>query len=601
MSIKVNKKSKLFAESLEIFKSNCIEEISPIETQLLSLKESVSEITGNNHKENLHHKKLSEILNNLENTISSLKGFITTETGKLIKDYSWLKNKFGILEDERKNFKILYELSSVLEKETELDKLLQAVIDSLTMIVNAEYGVVELIDDKGNVRLAKEIKSKNNNAALLEMKDKVLDAVIDSGSSIIMNSMILKSKSNGDKQKYGSVLCLPLKSDETIIGTMYFGTYKKNFTSDETDIAEALSERVTQAIENNIKYNQLIESRQKMLVDLRAKYDFSKIIGNSFQMATVLSTVADIAESNTAVLIIGESGTGKEVIAWSIHNNSHRKNKPFIPINCSAIPETLLESELFGYEKGAFTGAVNRKPGKFELADGGTILLDEIGELSTTLQVKLLRFLQSHEFELLGSNKVVKSDVRIISATKRDLSKMVEEGKFRDDLYYRINVINIHIPPLRERQGDIPPLVNHFMQKYAAKNNKEIEGITKEALNFIELFRFPGNIRELENVIERAVVLSKNKILTLDDLPDNIKSPVDLETDLFPHNSSQLNHTKKKLIDESIGPLEKNFITHALRKTGGNVSEAARITQMHRKQFQRLMSRYDLKPQDVLN
>jgi len=600
MNVKVNKKSKWFADSLENFKPNCLEEIFPIESQLLSLKDSVSKITGNTHKENLQCKKLSEKLNNLESAINSLKDFITTETDRLIKDYNWLKNKFGVLEDERKNFKILYELSSVLEKETELEKLLQAVIDSLTMIINAEYGVVELIDDEGNVRLAREIKSKNNYTALLEMKDKVQDAVIDSGSSIIMNGMILRSKSNGDKQKYGSVLCLPLKSDETIIGVMYFGTYRKNFTSDETDIVEALGERVTQAIENNIKYNQLIESRQKMLVDLRAKYDFSEIIGNSFQIATVLSTVADIAESNTAVLIVGESGTGKEVIARAVHNNSPRKNKPFIPINCSAIPETLLESELFGYEKGAFTGAVNRKPGKFELADGGTILLDEIGELSTTLQVKLLRFLQSHEFELLGSNKVIKSDVRIITATKRDLSKMVKEGLFRDDLYYRINVINIHIPPLRERPDDIPTLVNHFIQKYAEKNNKEIEGITKETLNHIEKFRFPGNIRELENVIERAVVLAKNKILALDDLSDNVKSSVGLESDLFPRNSNQLNHTKKKLLNESIGALEKNFITRALRKTGGNVSEAARITQMHRKQFQRLMNRYDLKPQDVL-
>ncbi len=214
--------------------------------------------------------------------------------------------------------------------------------------------------------------------------------------------------------------------------------------------------------------------------------------------------------------------------------------------------------------------------------------------------MKLLRFLQSHEFEPLGSNKVVKSDVRIITATKKDLSEMVKEGKFRDDLYYRINVINIRIPPLRERPGDIIPLVQHFIFKYAEKNTKEIDGITKETLGLIEQFRFPGNVRELENVIERAIVLCKNRILGVDDLPDNIKSPAGPEADFLPRDSNQLKYIKNKLIGESIGALEKNFIIRALRKTEGNVSEAARITQMHRRQFQRLMQRYSLKAQDEL-
>jgi transcriptional regulator with GAF, ATPase, and Fis domain len=313
-----------------------------------------------------------------------------------------------------------------------------------------------------------------------------------------------------------------------------------------------------------------------------------------------MSTISDVAESDTTVLIEGESGTGKEVIARAIHKNSLRKDDSFITINCSAIPETLLESELFGYEKGAFTGAVNRKPGKFELANGGTIFLDEIGELSMALQVKLLRFLQSHEFEPLGSNKLIKSDVRIIAATKRDLTKMVEEGKFRDDLFYRINVIDIFIPPLKERQGDIPLLANHFIRKYVEKNNKEIEGISKEALNLVGQFSFPGNVRELENVIERAVVLCKNKILGVDDLPDIIRSAVDNGDGVLPQNSKQLQNVKRKLIQDSIEPLEKNFIIRALRNTGGNISEAARITQMDRRQFQRLMRRYNLELQDIL-
>ena len=600
MNLKINKKSKRFAEDLQVYKEKSLDNISHIDSHLLSLKKSLSAISNTNQKDKLAIKNINDTLNLLEKSINSLTESVVANSGNFVKDYNWLRKKFGILEDERKSFKNLYELSSILEKESELEKILQAVVESISGIIDAEYGIIELIDDEGNVRLAKEKPSKNDNSSFLELKDKVLETAIDSGTSIVMNSMILKNKNNGDKQKYGSVLCLPLKNDDSIIGAMYFGAYRKNFSADEMDILEDFCGRITQAIETNIKYNQIIESRQKMLEDLRSKHDFSEIIGNSPQLASILSTVADIAESDSAVLIAGESGTGKEVISRAIHKNSPRRDMPFIAINCSAIPDTLLESELFGYEKGAFTGAVSRKPGKFELADGGTILLDEIGEIPINLQVKLLRFLQSHEFELLGSNKVIKSDVRIISATKRDLPKMIKENRFRDDLYYRINVINIRIPPLRERPGDILPLVNCFIKVYKEKNNKDIEGISKEALSHIEQFRFPGNIRELENVIERAVVLSKNKVLSLDDLPDNIKSPAGIEADFFPQNIDQLYHTRNKLMSESIGALEKNFLTRALRKTGGNISEAARITQMHRKQFQRMMQRYDLTPQDVL-
>lgn len=600
MSIKIKKKSNQFAERLEVFKASCLAGISPISMQVNSLKESLPKMLRDDNMKAGETENVLKLLDGLENSVKNLEKEITQDLDKLAKDYGWLKNKLGILEDERKNFKILYELLSVLENENELDKLLEAIIASTAGILDAEYGIIEIIDNEGGVRLAKQVNSNNDNSLLLEFKDKVFEAAIDSGSSIIMNSLILKDKGNGDKQKFGSVICLPLKAEDTIIGTLYFGAYRKNFSVDEVDLLEALEERITESIANNIKYSQLIESHQKMLAKLREQCDFSEIIGNSLQIATVLSVVADIADSDTAVLIEGESGTGKELIARAIHINSPRRTKPFIPINCSAIPETLLESELFGYEKGAFTGAVGRKPGKFEQANGGTILLDEIGELSITLQVKLLRFLQSHEFEPLGSNKIVKSDVRIITATKRDLSRMVEAGEFRDDLYYRINVINIKLPPLRDRVGDIPALANYFIQYYAEKNNKVIDGITKEASSLIEQFKFPGNIRELENALERAVVLCKNKTLGVDDLPENIKAPANSEAENLPQNSHQLKLVKKQIMCNSVGVMEKNFVLRALRKAEGNVSEAARITQMHRKQFQRLMQRCNLTPQDII-
>ena len=600
MSVKLKKRSKLFSESIDNLKADGLTEFSPIIDNIRLLKKRFTNLKSADTDKELV-AQLGTTVDSLETSINSLQDGLISGLEKLQKDYSWLKNKLSVLEDERKNFKILYELTSILDSEHELEEIVQAVIDSIAKLLDAEYGVAELIDDDSNVIMTKEASTNSNDSLLAEFKDKVFEAAIDSGSSIVMNSLMLREKENGSRRKFGSVMCMPLKSDDTIIGTLYLGAYKKNFSVDETDLLEALQERIGQAIANNIRFSKIAESRQAMLAKLRAEYDFDEVVGTSPQVTTVLSIVADIADSNTAVLLEGESGTGKEVIARAIHKNSSRKTQPFIPINCSAIPETLLESELFGYEKGAFTGATGRKPGKFEQADGGTILLDEIGELPLALQVKLLRFLQSHEFEPLGSNRLVKSDVRIITATKRDLSKMVELEKFRDDLYYRINVINIKIPPLRERTGDIQALTSYFISFYSEINNKLIKGITKEALSLLNQFEFPGNVRELENVIERAVVLCKNPMLGIDDLPDNIVSLIAPETEHIPQNSHQLKMVKKQIMDESVSVLEKNFVIKALRRASGNVSEAARLTQMHRRQFQRLMQRCNLNLQDILS
>jgi transcriptional regulator with GAF, ATPase, and Fis domain len=300
--------------------------------------------------------------------------------------------------------------------------------------------------------------------------------------------------------------------------------------------------------------------------------------------------VADVAETESVVLIEGESGTGKELLARAIHNNSRRKSEPFVAINCAAIPETLLESELFGYEKGAFTGAVARKPGKFELADNGTVFLDEIGELSPVLQVKLLRFLQSGEFEPLGATSVKHADVRIISATKRDLGKMVEAGEFRDDLFYRINVIAIRLPRLADRTGDIAHLANHFLKIYAEQNCKDIASIGEKAMSLLNSYNFPGNIRELENIVERAVVLCKGNVLSSNDLPEQVKlSGVSASGE--PQNIRELNDLKKRLWREVVTPVERDFALRLLGVSGGNISAAARLGGLHRKQLQRILKR----------
>lgn len=591
MSVKIKKQSKRFAKKLEEYKLKYSEKVAELITLAAALKNELgSDSNGDSEAE--ISRQLRDTSGQLQTLANELGQMHKLATDRLSKDYAFLENDFNHLEEDRTYFKILFDLMTAFDKDQHLEKLSETVIDSLAKILDAEYGALELLDGDGNVKITREFKSGNNGLHLIEMKDKVARTAIESGSTVIMNNVALGS--NGHNGKYGSVICLPLKSERSILGIMYFGAHRKNIVLDKAELLEMISQKFGRVLESHYKYGQTDKSYQKKLAELRQKYDFSEIIGESPQIAEVMSTIVMIAQTDTAVLIEGESGTGKEVIARAIHKNSLRKNMAFIPINCSAIPETLLESELFGYEKGAFTGAVSRKPGKFELADGGTILLDEIGELSMTLQVKLLRFLQSHEFEPLGSNKTLKSDVRIITATKRDLMKMVDEGKFRDDLYYRINVINLKIPPLRQRIGDIPLLVNHFIDKYVEKNNKNISGIKAEALFCLEEFGFPGNVRELENVIERAVVMCREKQLDIEDLPESIRWGEGHGSQMMPKDSRQLRLVKRRIVDESVGPMEKSFLIRALKRSGGNISQAARLTQMHRKQFQRLIKRHNL-------
>jgi two-component system NtrC family response regulator len=287
------------------------------------------------------------------------------------------------------------------------------------------------------------------------------------------------------------------------------------------------------------------------------------IVFTSEQMAELVNLAGRVAPSNATVLIRGESGTGKELLARLVHNLSPRAKSPMIVINCAALPEPLLESELFGHEKGAFTGAVQRRQGHVELADGGTLFLDEIGELAPSIQVKLLRFLQEGEYQRVGDNRVLKSDVRVICATHRDLENMQKTGMFREDLFFRINVIPMQIPPLRERRKDIPLLVNAFVTRLAAANNKTINGLTQEAMDQLVKYDYPGNVRELENIIERAVVICRETVISIADLPfTNLSTPK-------PPDSNGSLH-------EALEAIEREMISKALADTGGNQTQAAK-------------------------
>lgn len=299
-----------------------------------------------------------------------------------------------------------------------------------------------------------------------------------------------------------------------------------------------------------------------------------KIVGRSPAMKKVLEIVAQVAPSSATVLIQGESGTGKEVIAQAIHDLSPRANKPFIKVSCAALPETLLEAELFGYERGAFTGAIARKEGRFELANGGTLFLDEIGEVSPTVQVKLLRVLQVGEFERLGGTKTIRADVRIVAATNMNLLEAVERKAFREDLYSRLNVITLTLPPLREREGDIPLLAHHFLEIFTKKNSKEVKGFTQEALEVMLQYSWPRNVRQMENAIERAVVLTKGEMINPGDLPPEILKAVEPKT-------QKAVLMDEKIISISLGTpletIEKRVIEETLRYSRGDKNLASKI------------------------
>ncbi len=329
----------------------------------------------------------------------------------------------------------------------------------------------------------------------------------------------------------------------------------------------------------------------------------ARIVGSSPAIVELYRVIEKVSDTPSTVLVTGESGTGKELVAQALHAGSSRRSKPLIKINCAAIPKDLMESELFGYERGAFTGAVASKPGRFELADGGTLFLDEIGEIPIEMQVKLLRALQESEFERVGGVKTLKVDVRLIAATNRDLQKEIAAGRFREDLYYRLNVVPISLPPLRERRDDIPLLVQSFLDKYNRKLNKRIEGIEPEAVEALQAHNWPGNIRELENLMERTVLFCEGDRIEVEDLPESIRRaaglavPVPAATTVAgPAAVATVpDASMKDIVKEAAAALERDLITKALEETGGNVTQAAKKLKISRKSLQNKMKEFGLR------
>jgi len=325
-------------------------------------------------------------------------------------------------------------------------------------------------------------------------------------------------------------------------------------------------EQLIKLVDKALERRDLIEQNKalkKQLEDIRAK---GQMIGSSPSFRRMLTLVEQVADSSATILIQGESGAGKELVARAIHERSGRRNGPFVAVNCAALPETLLESELFGYEKGAFTGAAGRKDGRFELANAGTLFLDEVADLSLVTQPKILRVLQEGEFERLGGTRTIQVDVRIVAATNQDLADMVKEKRFREDLYYRLNVITVRVPPLRERHEDIRLLAQHYLRVYAAKNGRTLDGFSNEALERLESYRWPGNVRELENLIERMVLLARKDRIDAEDLPEEIAGVKRPPRDAI-----------LELVGTPLADVEQRLLDETLRITGGNKTQAAKL------------------------
>ncbi len=395
-----------------------------------------------------------------------------------------------------------------------------------------QIGTILIADDEPNIRKVLEaVFSKEGYNVLLAANGKSAVNIISENPDIdvVITDLIMPDMSGVEvleavKQINPGISVLMITAHGTIktaVDAMRLGAFDyitKPFDMDEIKVV------VKRALERN----QLIEENRELRQQLKTRYRFDNIVGNSGKMQDVYKLVERVANSRATVLIRGESGTGKELIARAIHYTSNRANKPFVAVACVALAETILESELFGHEKGAFTGAAGTKVGRFEAADGGTLFLDEIGDIPGNVQMKLLRVIQEREFERVGGLKTIKVDVRLVTATNQDLEKEVREGRFREDLFYRLQVVTINLPPLRERKEDIPPLVEHFINLYARENGKAVRFASPEALELMMAYNWPGNVRELENTIERAIVLADPdaQLITPDLLPMNIQFPV---------------------------------------------------------------------------
>lgn len=496
-------------------------------------------------------------------------------------------------ENTNKELTAIYEISKILASSPDLNRNLRSALAILSNFFNVSRGIVAIKKDNiVEIFSAYGLTKDEIKKGKYKLGEGVIGKVAKQGTPIVIpdiksEPIFLNRTGSRKKEETSKVsfICVPIKIKNEILGVLSVDKHFDRTAKFEEDIR--LLKIIASLFAINIKLNSYFESEMMSLIQerellrdqLKDKYKLENIIGQSERMQQIFETVHRIAKTQATVLLLGESGTGKELIAKSIHFLSDRSNKPFIKVNCAAIPEGLIESELFGHEKGAFTGANQLRRGKFELADKGTIFLDEIGELSLSLQAKLLRVLQEREFERVGSEKTIKVDVRVIAATNRNLEELVSKGEFREDLYFRLNVIPIYIPPLRERKEDILLLIEHFVEKFNKSYGKNIK-FSEKALSLLINYNWPGNVRELENTVERLILMANKDTIGVEELPANIKAP----------KPSTLRDLSNIALQEGglpalIEKIERENIKKALDITNGNRKKAAYLLGISERQI----------------
>lgn len=492
-------------------------------------------------------------------------------------------NQYSFQHDhEIQNLTCLYQITRHLASASNLQDCLENVMRTLAEVKGMDNGTVSIVNPSTGeleIEVAHGITAEARKRGRYKLGEGITGKVVATGEPIIVPQIgdepdfLNRTRSRGDEtKKKSSFLCVPILTGNQSIGALSIDrVYEEEFgTRSEQDIRFLIitSGLIAQTVERIQRVNEeqeaLRQENTRLKRELSAKNKVEEIVGNSSRMQEVYDMVQRVADSNATVLLRGESGTGKTLVAKALHHNSSRTNGPFIVVNCSALPETLLESELFGHEKGAFTGATETKKGRFELARGGTLFLDEIGEISLNVQVKLLNVIQERTFQRLGSTKVLKTDIRLVAATNRDLEKAVQEGDFREDLYYRLNVFPIYLPPLRKRRTDVLLLAEYFLEKYARENSKQIQRISTAAIDLLMQYHWPGNVRELQNCIERAVLICDGSTVQSIHLPPTLQSSESV------HSDTPLS------LATAVENFERELIVDALKKHNGNQTRAAK-------------------------
>lgn len=497
---------------------------------------------------------------------------------------------------------VLYEISKILDETEDLKKILTPILTSLAEHTPVIRGAITLLNrdtDEILIESAYGLTDTQKKKGRYRMGEGITGQVVKTGKYVIIpdisKSDLYVNKTGAESQQTGhnreiSFICVPIKSGNETIGTLNIACTKLD--DEALNLYFKLLSVIASMIARAVKIRQELREEKERLIaentrlkqELQERFQPENIIGKSQSMQELFDLISQVCTSEATVLIRGESGTGKELVAQEIHYNSLRAGMPFIKVNCAALPESIIESELFGHEKGAFTGAHALRKGRFELADKGTLFLDEIGELSPQIQVKLLRALQEQEFERVGGTKTIKVDVRIIAATNRNLEEEIQKGTFREDLYYRLNVFPIHIPPLRERKSDIMLLCDHFIEKYNKKNHRNIKRITSSAIDLLMIYHWPGNVRELENCIERSVLLSKDNVIHAYHLPPSLQSAESSNTQFA------------STINQALDNLERELIADALKTARGNRAKAARNLGISERIMGLRIQKYNLSP-----